>query len=414
MIVVSEINKLIHDWHQGKPKSKQLTLLDESLRDGVQSTSVRLPDIAQQEQLIESMDAIGIEYLDIGFPGSSSQAYNNVLHLVNFIEKNRLNIKPSCAGRTHIDDTKAIVNISQTLGCEIEPLLFIGVSPVRQLVENWDLDFILNSASDALQFSLNNNVKPTLVIEDATRATPNVLIKLYDLAMELGVERLTICDTVGQCVPSSVRSLLGWSFSYFNNNGVDINLDWHGHNDRGLALINSLEAIESGCDRIHGTALGIGERTGNTAIDQVLANLHLDGHSKWNVSELNRYIALSSKYFDFSIPPNYPVFGDDVFKTASGVHASAIKKAKQLQNETLTDLVYSAVPAKTFNRKNKIEINHMSGRANVHYWLEQNSLEIKDEVVEKILRRANEVRRTLTHSETLELINEPKPMEKTA
>jgi 2-isopropylmalate synthase len=398
---------LIYDWgpvtkHQQAPKA---TLLDESLRDGLQSTSVVTPTFEQQLSMIQSMDKIGIEYLDIGYPSANLSTYNNVLELLKCMQQEKMSILPSCAGRTHINDLTPIVDLSQHLGQHIEPLLFIGVSSIRQYVEKWDLNKIISTARAALLLSKQSNLLPSLVIEDATRADPQMLMALFDLAMELDLKRIVICDTVGQCTPKSVDYLVTWTLSYFNNHNYDMSLDWHGHNDRGLALINSLQAIYSGCDRVHGTILGIGERAGNAAIDTMIVNMKLEGITNHDTRHINDYIKNASEYLNFPIPLNYPVFGEDVFRTASGVHASAIYKAQQLNDTYLVDMIYSAVPASEFNRKNRVDISHMSGKANVSFWLKANDVPESEELVAAILHKAKSKRSPLSNAEIYEVIS---------
>lgn len=397
---------LIYDWgpvksHQIKPK---VSLLDESLRDGLQSTSVITPTFEEQLSMIRSMNRIGIEYLDIGYPSANQPTYDNVYNLLRCMQQEKMTILPTCAGRTHPADVGPILDLSQKLGQHIEPLLFIGVSSIRQYVEKWDLNRIINTARSALQMSKDDNLLPALVIEDATRADPQTLMALFDMAMEMDLKRTIICDTVGQCTPQSVDYLITWALSYFNNHNYQMSLDWHGHNDRGLALINSMQAAYSGCDRIHGTILGIGERAGNAAIDTLLVNFKLEGITNHDTHYIDEYIQNSSEYLQFDIPLNYPVFGKDVFRTASGVHASAIYKAQQMNDNYLVDMIYSAVPASEFNRKNRVDISHMSGKANVSFWLTANNVEETPELVDAILARAKSRRRPLNEGEIFEIV----------
>ncbi|MCF6436734.1 LeuA family protein [Pseudoalteromonas sp. MMG022] len=396
--------ELIHNWNESSKLKRKVSLLDESLRDGIQSPGVWLPELDEKKELISSMEKLGVEYLDIGFPSANKRAFNNIKSLVSHISNCQLKIKPCCAGRTHIEDIKPIISLSETMGRPIEPLLFIAVSPIRQLVEKWDLAHIISISRTTLEFSLSQGLTPTLVIEDATRALPSTLSSMYDLAIELGLNRIVLCDTVGQSTPAGVREIVSWSVAYFEQRDYQIGFDWHGHNDRGLALINSMEAILAGCDRIHGTALGIGERTGNAAIDQIIVNLFLQGYTQWDVSKLKNYVELSATYFKQTIPDNYPVFGANVFKTASGVHAAAIRKSKLLENPMLCDLIYSSVPASAFSRENEIEINYMSGKANVINWLEQSDVLITSELVDNILKFASQRHRPLTDDEIYSVI----------
>ena len=397
------LNKsFLYDWgHEDNQCINNVMLLDETLRDGLQSNHVKIPTREQQLTLIENMERVGIEFLDIGYPQANKRTFNDILFLLQYV--NSLNIKPACAGRTVESDITPIAKLQQRSGVEIEGLLFIGVSRIRQYVEGWDLDFIVRTTSKALRFAAREGIKATLVIEDATRAAPSVLGTLYELAIDEGIDRIAICDTVGECTPAKVDNIIKWSRGVCRNRGVAMHFDWHGHNDRGLAVANSMQAIYSGCDRIHGTALGIGERAGNASMDGLITNLHLEGRNAGDVSKLSDYINCASEILERTIPIDYPVFGDCVFNTASGIHASAMLKAMRKQDDNIADYVYSSVPARKFGLSNRIEIGAMSGRANVLYWLANNKLPEKEDTVEGILQHAKACRTVLTDQELFSL-----------
>jgi 2-isopropylmalate synthase len=182
--------------------------------------------------------------------------------------------------------------------------------------------------------------------------------------------------------------------------GLDIKIDWHGHRDRGLGLANTIAAIEAGVDRIHATALGIGERIGNTEMDLLLVNLKLMGVLDHDLSTLPRYVEAVSRATGVPIPAHYPVFGEDAFRTGTGVHAAAIIKARQKGDEWLADRVYSAVPASLFGRHQTIEISHVSGMSNVKYWLGENAYDPNDEALcQQVFDLAKRTNRTLTDQE---------------
>nr|MBA2322395.1 2-isopropylmalate synthase [Deltaproteobacteria bacterium] len=178
-----------------------------------------------------------------------------------------------------------------------------------------------------------------------------------------------------------------------------VKLDWHGHNDRGLALPNALAAVEAGADRVHGTVLGVGERVGNTSLDQMLVNLKLLGHHDGDLSALSQLVALIGEHCH--VPPayNYPVFGRDAFRTGTGVHAAAVVKAEGKGDNWLADRIYSGVPASWFGREQEIEIGHQSGVSNVKYWLARRGLSTDDRVVQAIFDTAKVGNRLLEEAE---------------
>ena len=181
--------------------------------------------------------------------------------------------------------------------------------------------------------------------------------------------------------------------------GVDVKVDWHGHRDRGLGVANSLAAIEAGANRIHGSAIGIGERVGNTEMDLLLVNLKLLGLHTHDLSRLRAYCETVSQATGVPIPSNYPVMGSDAFRTGTGVHAAAIVKARSKGDDWLADRVYSSVPAGLFGLRQQIDISHMSGMSNVRYWLVEHGYRADDALCQHVFEVAKGVNRTLRDDE---------------
>jgi 2-isopropylmalate synthase len=229
---------------------------------------------------------------------------------------------------------------------------------------------------------------------------------LYRAAIEAGAKRICVCDTVGHATPDGVRALIGYVKSVIQEMELteDIKIDWHGHQDRGLGVINSIAAYEAGADRLHGTALGIGERVGNAPMDQLLVNLQLMGYIDRDLSNLTRYCETVSSSTGVPISISYPIVGRDAFRTATGVHAAAVIKAFNKKDDWLADMVYSGVPARMVNRAQMIEIGPMSGKSNVIFWLERNGIEPTQERVERIFNHAKQSASVLTDEEVMRLI----------
>jgi 2-isopropylmalate synthase len=187
--------------------------------------------------------------------------------------------------------------------------------------------------------------------------------------------------------------------------GQQIRVDWHGHCDRGLAVANSMAALMAGAECVHACALGIGERVGNTQMDQMLVNLKLMGVSPWaeqDLTKLKKYCQAVSKATGVPIPANYPVVGEDAFRTATGVHAAAVIKAYKKKDIELANAVYSGVPSQMFGLEQIIDIGPMSGKSNVLFWLERHGVPPTDDVVERIYQRAKASDHTLTEPGILE------------
>ncbi|HTR51707.1 MAG TPA: LeuA family protein [Kofleriaceae bacterium] len=401
-----EDRDLIYDWNsveKNAPLSpkRRVQFLDETLRDGIQSPSVVDPSIDDKLRLVELANELGIDTMDIGLPGAGKRAVEDVTTIASHIRDGKLRVKASCAARTHVKDVQAIVDISQAVGIEIEVLCFIGSSPIRQYAEDWDLPRMLALSAEAIDLGRKYNLPVAYVTEDTTRSRPDVLTKLFTNAVEHGAQRLIVCDTVGHATPDGIRNLLKFTRNVLDGLGrPDVGIDWHGHNDRGLGVVNSIFAIEFGADRIHGTALGIGERVGNAALDQILLNLKLLGElPDHDLTKLVLWCKTASQATRVPIHPQYPLAGTDAFRTATGVHAAAIIKAEKKGHEWLADRIYSGVPAGMFGKEQEIEVGHYSGESNVIYWLKKRGYDATPEVVAAVLAEAKRGNRVLTDDE---------------
>jgi len=381
---------------------------DETLRDGLQSPSVQDPPLDAKVKILHLMDRLGIETADVGLPGSGPRQKEAVEHLCREIGSCRLKIEANCAARTLEADIRPIADIVQATGVPIEACVFIGSSPIRQYAEEWDLEFIRSLSEEAVRFAVGEGLKVMYVTEDTVRARPEDLRVLFETAVDAGAGRLCLCDTVGSATPWGVKNLVTWVKELLIELGVadEIGIDWHGHRDRGLSVANTLSAIEAGATRVHGTALGVGERVGNTAMEQLLVNLHLLGWRNDDLSGLQEYVETVSEAIGVPIPVHQPIVGRDAFRTATGVHAAAVIKAQCKGQAWLADRVYSGVPASIIGRRQEIEIGHMSGASNVHFFLSSRGLDDADRVCEAILEAAKKSERLLTEEEVLEIFRE--------
>ena len=352
------------------------------------------------------MEALGINMLDIGLPGAGPRAQADVERLAREIANHKLKIKPNCAARTHKNDITPVAEISQRAGIQIEVATFIGSSPIRRYTENWTDDFLLKTTEDAVTFARSLGLDVMYVTEDTSRCDPETVERLYKTAIECGARAIVVCDTCGHATPNGVKSLIEFVIEkVVKPSGEQIRVEWHGHCDRGLAVANSFAALEAGAEVVHGCAIGIGERVGNTQIDQMLVNLKLMGIAPWDkqdLSKLKEYCDKMSQYTGVPIPKNYPVVGADAFRTATGVHASAVIKAIKKGDRALADEVYSGVPASEFGMQQVIEVGPMSGKSNILHWLESRGIPLEEAVIEKIYAKAKQADRVLTEQEILE------------
>lgn len=401
------ISELIYDWNAIHPKSLRpaghVLLNDETLRDGLQSPSVRDPSIQDKITILHLMEALGIHSVNLGLPGAGPRSLEHVTALAREIMGNRMKIRANCAARTHENDIRPIAEIVEKTGFPIEAATFIGSSPIRRYTEGWTEDFLLETTEKAVKFAVSLGLDCMYVTEDTTRCDPEMVKKLYSTAIRCGARAIAICDTAGHATPMGAFALVRFVIDeVVKPQGEKIRVDWHGHCDRGLAIANSMAALVAGAECVHASALGIGERVGNTQMDQMLVNLKLMGISPWAEQELTRlkdYCLAVSRATGIPIPPNYPVVGEDAFRTATGVHAAAVVKAYRKNDVELADAVYSGVPSHVFGLEQIIDIGPMSGRSNVHFWLERRGIPATEETVERIYARAKASDHTLTDAE---------------
>jgi isopropylmalate/homocitrate/citramalate synthase len=404
---------LIYDWNKNHPPGMKppgpVLLNDESLRDGLQSPSVRDPSVAEKIEILHLMEALRIDSLDLGLPGAGARAVEAVTALAREIVACKMKIRANCAARTHENDIRPIAEIVQKTGLPTEAATFIGSSPIRRFTEGWTDDFLLQTTEKAVKYAVSLGLDVMYVTEDTSRCDPQTVKRLYATAIASGARAICICDTAGHATPMGALALVRFVMEeVVKPSGEKIRVDWHGHSDRGLAIANSMAAIIAGANCVHGCAIGLGERVGNTQIDQMLVNLKLMGIAPWekqDLTKLKEYCLAVSRATGVPIPKNYPVVGDDAFRTATGVHAAAIIKAYHKNDIVLANTVYSGVPSHVFGMDQIIDIGPMSGKSNVLFWLERRGIPVTEECVDRIYQRAKQSDHTLTDAEILECIH---------
>jgi 2-isopropylmalate synthase len=406
--------ELIYEWNTVSgpeiPPGRTIQLNDETLRDGLQNPSVHDPSIEEKFRILHLMEDLGIEAVNIGLPGAGPRAYADVEALAREIVNSRMKIRPNCAARTHENDIRPIAEISQRVGIRIEAATFLGCSPIRRLVEDWTVERLQRITEEAVKFTVKEGLPSMYVTEDTMRTDPATVKALYTTAIQYGARAIVLCDTVGYATPRGAHDLVKFAMEQIvRPSGERIRVDWHGHNDRGLSIANSLAALAAGADCVHGAANALGERVGNTPIELMLVNLRLMGLIYRDLSKLKEYSDTVSRATHTTVPPNHPVVGRDAFRTATGVHAAAIIKAYRKGDAELANAVYSGVPAHLFGMEQVIEVGPMSGKSNVIYWLEKHHIAASDELISRILDAAKHSARVLTDGEIMDLCCAARP-----
>jgi 2-isopropylmalate synthase len=410
-----DLNELIYDWNltnktQVTPP-KELRFLDETLRDGLQSASVRHPLFKEKSQLLRLMEKIGIHSVNLGMAFASEKFKEDVEGLSSVIRDEKIKISPNCPARLIPEDIDIYIDIVSRTEVPLEICVFIASSPIRVLVEGWHLDNIIKDLEIIITKAVNNELPVMFVTEDTVRAAPRTLEALFTSAVSSGVKRIAICDTVGHASPSGTRNIINFTKQLLTDLGEKkIGIDWHGHRDRGLALANALTAIEAGASRIHATALGIGERSGNIPMELLLVNCKLLGWINNSLDRLTEYSNYVSQITGVAIPVQTPIIGKDAFRTQTGIHASALIKAKRIGDTWLEDRIYSSVPAEWVGRRQEIEIGPNSGRSNVIWWLVHHAISYNRELVMKILAEAKKQQHVLTDTEIFKIIKNYGPL----
>lgn len=398
---------LIYDWNvaSGQQPLPTVELFDETLRDGLQSPSVVDPPIETKLDLLRLMDRLGIAVANVGLPCAGPRAFEDAVAMASFVKREGLKLKLAFAARTVEKDIEPIARVQDSSQLPVQAYTFIGSSPIRFFAENWSEQSVVDNVRTAVSFSKRVGLETCLVTEDTTRAAPKMLRDIFTVGLEAGADALCLCDTVGHATPEGVRSLVTFTQQLLRELGREqVRLDWHGHNDRGLGVINALVAAECGVTRLHGSALGVGERVGNAAIDQLIVNLKLRGDYPHDIKDLATFVTLAAEALRVEVPINYPAMGRDAFRTSTGVHAAAIIKAIRKNDLDLADRVYSSVPASVLGREQEIEVGPMSGLSNVGYWLEKHRVPLDEALQKRILERAKQSNRALQDAEIWRIV----------
>ena len=394
---------LLYAWNEKLPlKPGGFLLVDDTLRDGLQAPHITTPNFAEKLKLIDQMEKNRIDVCIAHYPAASSIATAQSQVMVEYVENKDYDIILAFAGRTIISDLAPMVELQKIAKKQLIAYAFVGCSPIRQYVEGWDLQTIETYITDSAVYLKTNGLKPVAVFEDATRARPDDLRRLFTASLEAGAEGICLADTVGYIEPSGVRAIMEFARSVA---GDDVTLEWHGHDDRGLAVANALTALACGANTIHATSLGIGERAGNLCLEQFLINLYLNGNGNTDISQLCGYAELTSQFLNVPIPGTTPGIGKSVFTTGTGVHAAAVYKALQNNEAEIADLVYSSIPARQLGRSLDIEIGPMSGRANILAKCNSIGLACTEEQLSAVFNAAKRSVRILTENEILEIMN---------
>ncbi len=379
-----------------------IQVLDTSLRDGLQGGNIKHPNRERKAELLSKMIKSGVDAIDIAIPIARRRHLREAKELVKLIPAN---IRITCLARTQEQDIKAALELAESAGRPIETIIFCGASQVRMWVEGWNVDQLRDWMSQSVSLATREGLIANVATEHTTQADPEAIKEIYKAGLDAGGKMVCIADTSGAADPLSTSNLVHFFREEVIPGYGDIPIDWHGHNDRGLAVANSLAAIQSGASRIHTTMLGIGERAGNTPFEQVMVNLKIAGDPKrGDISAITEVSKFSAKIFGRSIPVNSPVIGEGIFTTGSGIHAAAELKARELSLSGMTP--YSIIHPGWIGRETDVVVGPLSGAANVIWVTRRLGLEYSEALETRLLDIAQRTNDVLTDEQVVNIAHD--------
>ncbi len=395
----ADVNQLLYSWNPpAKSGLENVEIEDDTLRDGLQGAFVRKPTVDEKIELFTLSSAIGCQHAVVGFPASSPQEMADSRRIVQAIQERGLKQQPWMLSRALVSDLEPIIALQRESDIPIGAAFFMGTSPLRRVVEKWDWDQVLRNVETAVAYCVENGVPFSLSIEDASRTPPEELRQLIQIGAKANGFSISICDTVGESTPDGAAQLVRFTREEIAKENADTRVLWHGHNDRGMAVANSAAAAEAGARIIGGSFLGIGERTGNAALEQVILYLYQNGATQWRIDHLVNYCEKLSEYTNTPISNEMPLIGSQAFATCTGTHSAAVLKARAISVD-YEDYIFSAVPASKLGLPQNIMIGPTSGLANARHVLQRLELPSDDQAASALLEHAKGKNSWVQHNE---------------
>lgn len=421
-----ETNSGIYDWNlRGKvtPLStlntkKRVYIHDETFRDGSQAAGINRCNLQAQLSILRLMNDMGIDRANVGFPISSKIQVKDISKIARVKEEEGWNMELMCASRIVPEDVQGIIDISQKTGVKIWVGTFLGGSELRAKVMGWDLNEMAKKISAPIVLARRYNLPVMFVTEDTSRSHPDTLQLYYQNAIDAGANQLCVCDTVGFADSEGTRALIHFIKNEIVKNqtvdGKPVEIEFHGHNHRGLALANTLAAIDAGATGVESTLMGIGEMTGNCPTEDIVLNAHLKDLGKYHPNLLKEAMNIYADAIGIKIPNYWRVAGKYAYATGSGVHADAILKAFEMGEPELAALVYSGHDPKIVGRSVDAYVGQTSGRSSVILaFLMRGIQNLSWETIDKIVNAAKKRRTALTEKELFKLAGIPSKSETT-
>ena len=306
---------------------QKINVFDTTLRDGEQSAGVNL-NFSEKLEIAKQLERVNVDIIEAGFPAASKGDFLSVQKIAQTIK----NCSVTGLARAVISDIDAAW---EALKHGAEPRLhtFLATSPIhRQYKLKLSADQVKETAVETVKYAAKKFPIIQWSAEDASRTELPYLAEVVEAVIQAGANVINIPDTVGYGTPHEYGSI----FKYLKENVPSIhkvNLSTHCHDDLGMAIANSLAAIENGATQVEGTFNGIGERAGNAALEELVVALYIrrdyyNAFTRLNLKEISRTSSLISKLTGMVVPANKAVVGRNAFAHESGIHQDGVLKEK--------------------------------------------------------------------------------------
>ena len=344
----------------------KIYILDTTLRDGEQTPGVALT-VDDKIQIAQKLDNVGVDKIEVGFPASSKG------ELISSKQIKSLNLSSTVVGLA-----RSVKNdIDAVLDADLDYIhTFIGTSPLhRDYKLKMSKETTISTAVEAVEYAKDHGLSVEFSAEDATRTERDFLFEIYRDVVDAGADFLDIPDTVGILTPIITRDLITDIKSNFKTP-----ISVHFHNDFGLATANTLTAIECGANQAHVTVNGIGERTGNTSLEEIVVALHSAYGIKLNVdtSQLYSLSEFVGRLTGIKMPVNKPIVGDNAFAHESGIHVHGI-----LNNSS----TYEPISPELVGHSRKIVLGKHTGANALKSKLKEYHIDLNDEQFDKVFNQ---------------------------
>ena len=349
------------------PSLDEYIVHDSTLREGEQTPGV-IFSIEEKLKIARKLDEVGVSQIEAGFPAASEKQRKCVEALVDL----NLDAQLSCFARARKEDVDAVAD------CGADGIvLSLSISPYHRKYKFNDMskETYLEKLEEHISYAENYGLYVIYSAEDTTRENDlDFLKKAYKTAENAGADRARVVDTLGCASPNGMAFLVREI-----GTELEIPIEVHCHNDLGLALANSLAAIEAGASTVSTSVNGLGERAGITMTEEIIPVLHmLYGTSSFEMNQLMSLANLVQEISGIKMPPHKPLTGENVTAHSSGIHQHGV-----LVNPT----TYEFYPPRIMGQKRKIYIDELGGRHGIIYVAKELGLEISDDTARRVLEK---------------------------